>query len=139
LKVVVFEKEIFQKPHIQSFLFSILDFTPTIKTVCCQIGYKICHANSKTNWVARTTSAPCLGVAQVAPSVETQLRSSEFAIRWCQVLGFAIPFYDGGSHGNKFFFSGKYSGFFGKARKKRVFSALQMLIFLAGRLQIRQD
>ena len=58
--------------------------------------------------------------------------SSEFAIRWCQVLGFAIPFYDGGSHGNKFFFSGKYSGFFGKARKKRVFSALQMLIFLAG-------
>ena len=54
--------------------------------------------------------------------------SSEFAIRWCQVLGFAIPFYDGGSHGNKFFFSGKYSGFFGKARKKRVFSALQMLL-----------
>ena len=60
------------------------------------------------------------------------IRSSEFAIRWCQVLGFAIPFYDGGSHGNKFFFSSKYSGFFGKARKKRVFSALQMLIFLAG-------
>jgi len=65
--------------------------------------------------------------------------SSEFAIRWCQVLGFAIPFYDGGSHGNKFFFSGKYSVFFGKARKKRVFSALQMLIFLAGGLQICQN
>ena len=67
------------------------------------------------------------------------IRSSEFAIRWCQVLGFAIPFYDGGSHGNKFFFSGKYSVFFGKARKKRVFSALQMLIFLAGGLQICQN
>ena len=53
------------------------------------------------------------------------IRSSEFAIRWSRVWGFATPFYDGNSHGNKFFFSGKYSGFFGKARTKRVFSALK--------------
>lgn len=55
------------------------------------------------------------------------VRSSEFAICWCRVWGFAIPFDGCGFHGNKVFYSGKCSGFFGKTREKCVFSASQML------------
>ena len=66
--------------------------------------------------------------------------SSEFAIRWCRVWGFAIPYICCGFHGKRIFFGGKYSSFFGKTRKKCVcVSTLQMLIFKAGGLQIRQS
>jgi hypothetical protein len=66
--------------------------------------------------------------------------SSEFAIRWSRVWGFAIPYICCGFHGKRIFFGGKYSSFFGKTRKKCVcVSALQMLIFKAGGLQIRQN
>ena len=45
-------------------------------------------------------------------------RSSEFAIRWCRVWGFAIPFNGCGFHGNKSFFISKYSSFFSEKQGK---------------------
>jgi len=38
--------------HLQS----IYDFTPTIKTVHCQISNKISHAYPKTNWAPNPTN-----------------------------------------------------------------------------------